>query len=84
MNYASFGLWAVTIHQSLQINAVEIFHRIIEHTFGGSTEIIHSDSTWVIQLACDLHFAFKLAIAASSIFSAGNSLMAVGRLSIAW
>ena len=53
------GLRAVALDERLQVDAVEVFHRVIEDAFGRAAVVVDRDGVRVVELAGDLHFALE-------------------------
>ena len=53
--------WPKTIYEILQIDSIEIFHRIVEHSFRSSSVIVNRDGMRIVQIASNLNFLFESA-----------------------
>ncbi len=59
MNGPGLGLSPVIVDQLLQVDAVEVFHHIVEHSLGSATVIVDRDCVGVVLLAGDLDLSFE-------------------------
>ena len=59
MNHARHRLRAVLLDERLQVDAVEVLHRVVEHALRRPAEIVDRHRVGMVELAGDLHLAFE-------------------------
>ena len=59
LDHAALGLRTVLFDQRLQVDAVEILHRVIEHALGRAAVVVDRHRVRIVELAGDLHFALE-------------------------
>ena len=59
VDHARHRLRAVPLDERLQVDAVEILHRVVEHAFGRAAVVVDRHRVRIVELAGDLHFALE-------------------------
>ena len=55
----AFGLRTISIDEVLEIDPIEVLHRIIKDSLRGPSVVIDCDGVWVVEIAGDLDFLFE-------------------------
>ena len=55
----AFRLRTISIDEVLEIDPIEVLHRIVKNSLGGPSIIVDGDGVWIVEIAGDLDFLFE-------------------------